>query len=83
MQRCRRIDIINLTNKENQDTASMLNVALANIDFNFRKISEEELGVNLEVIDNSYLNQIYNNRILLSRIFRCIFFDIAVLKHYS
>lgn len=39
----RRIDIINLTDKENQDTASMLNVALANIDFNFRKISEEEL----------------------------------------
>lgn len=41
----RRIDIINLTNKENQDTASMLNVALANIDFNFRKISEEELVI--------------------------------------
>lgn len=39
----RRIDIINLTDKENQETASMLNVALANIDFNFRKISEEEL----------------------------------------
>lgn len=41
----RRIDIINLTNKENKDTASMLNVALANIDFNFRKISEEELVI--------------------------------------
>ena len=41
----RRIDIINLTNKENQDTASMLNVALANIDFNFRKISEDELVI--------------------------------------
>ena len=41
----RRIDIINLTNKENQDTASMLNVALDNIDFNFRKISEEELVI--------------------------------------
>lgn len=41
----RRIDIINLTDKENQDTASMLNVALANIDFNFRKISEEELVI--------------------------------------
>lgn len=41
----RRIDIINLTNKENQDTTSMLNVALANIDFNFRKISEEELVI--------------------------------------
>lgn len=41
----RRIDIINLTNKESQDTASMLNVALANIDFNFRKISEEELVI--------------------------------------
>ncbi len=41
----RRIDIINLTNKENQDTASMLNVALTNIDFNFRKISEEELVI--------------------------------------
>lgn len=41
----RRIDIINLTNKENQDTASMLNVALANIDFNFKKISEEELVI--------------------------------------
>lgn len=41
----RRIDIINLTNKENQDTASMLNIALANIDFSFRKISEEELVI--------------------------------------
>lgn len=41
----RRIDIINLTNKENQDTTSMLNVVLANIDFNFRKISEEELVI--------------------------------------
>lgn len=41
----RRIDIINLTNKENQNTESMLNVALANIDFNFRKISEEELVI--------------------------------------
>lgn len=41
----RRIDIINLTNKESQDTANMLNVALANIDFNFRKISEEELVI--------------------------------------
>lgn len=41
----RRIDIINLTNKENQDTASMLNVALVNIDFNFKKISEEELVI--------------------------------------
>lgn len=41
----RRIDIINLTDKENQDTASMLNIALANIDFNFRKISEEELVI--------------------------------------
>lgn len=41
----RRIDIINLTNKENQDTTSMLNVALVNIDFNFRKISEEELVI--------------------------------------
>ncbi|MCI9234314.1 MAG: DEAD/DEAH box helicase family protein, partial [Bacilli bacterium] len=41
----RRIDIINLTDKENQDTASMLNVALVNIDFNFRKISEEELVI--------------------------------------
>lgn len=41
----RRIDIINLTDKENQDTAGMLNVALANIDFNFRKISEEELVI--------------------------------------
>ena len=41
----RRIDIINLTNKENKDTASMLNVALADVDFNFRKISEEELVI--------------------------------------
>lgn len=41
----RRIDIINLTNNENKDTASMLNVTLANIDFNFRKISEEELVI--------------------------------------
>ena len=41
----RRIDIINLTNKENKDTANMLNVALADVDFNFRKISEEELVI--------------------------------------
>ena len=41
----RRIDIINLTNKEKHATASMLNVALANVDFNFRKISEEELVI--------------------------------------
>ena len=41
----RRIDIINLTNKENKDTASMLNVVLADVDFNFRKISEEELVI--------------------------------------
>ena len=41
----RRIDIKNLTDKENSDTTSLLNVALADIDFSFKKISEEELVI--------------------------------------
>jgi type I restriction enzyme R subunit len=41
----RRIDIVNLTNKENLDSSSLLNAALADIDFNFKKISEEELVI--------------------------------------
>lgn len=41
----RRIDIVNLTNKENIDSSSLLNAALADIDFNFKKISEEELVI--------------------------------------
>lgn len=41
----RRIDIINLTNQENNDDSSMLNVALSEIDFNFKKISEDELVI--------------------------------------
>ena len=41
----RRIDIVNLTAKENSDNSSLLNVALADIEFNFKKISEEELVI--------------------------------------
>lgn len=41
----RRIDILNLTDRENSDSASMLNVALADIQFNFKKIVEEELQI--------------------------------------
>lgn len=41
----RRIDIKNLTDKENSDTTSLLNVALSDIDFTFTKISEEELVI--------------------------------------
>ncbi len=41
----RRIDIINLTDKENSDSSNMLNVALADIKFNFKKIVEEELQI--------------------------------------
>lgn len=41
----RRIDIVNLTNKENSDNSNLLNVALADIEFNFKKISEEELVI--------------------------------------
>lgn len=41
----RRIDIKNLTDKENSDSTSLLNVALADIDFSFKKISEEELVI--------------------------------------
>lgn len=41
----RRIDIVNLTNKENLDSSNLLNAALADIDFNFKKISEEELVI--------------------------------------
>lgn len=39
----RRIDIVNLTNKENVDSSNLLNAVLADIDFSFKKISEEEL----------------------------------------
>lgn len=41
----RRIDMLNLTDRENSDSASMLNVALADIQFNFKKIVEEELQI--------------------------------------
>lgn len=41
----RRIDIVNLTNKENIDSSNLLNAALADMDFNFKKISEEELVI--------------------------------------
>lgn len=41
----RRIDIVNLTDKENKDTASLLNVALSDVEFKFKKISEEELVI--------------------------------------
>lgn len=41
----RRIDIINLTDKENSDSSNMLNVALADIQFTFKKIIEEELQI--------------------------------------
>lgn len=42
----RRINIINLTKSENDtDSTEMLNVALSKIDFNFTKISEEELSI--------------------------------------
>lgn len=41
----RRIDIINLTTQENSDDSGMLNIALSEIDFTFKKISEEELVI--------------------------------------
>lgn len=41
----RRIDIINLSTKENNDDSRMLNIALSEIDFHFKKISEEELVI--------------------------------------
>ena len=41
----RRIDMLNLTDRENSDSASMLNVTLADIQFNFKKIVEEELQI--------------------------------------
>lgn len=41
----RRIDIINLTDRENSDSANMLNVALSDVEFNFKKIVEEELQI--------------------------------------
>ncbi len=41
----RRIDIKNLTDRENSDSSNLLNVALADIDFTFTKISEEELVI--------------------------------------
>lgn len=41
----RRIDIKNLTDKENSDSTNLLNVALSEIDFSFKKISEEELVI--------------------------------------
>jgi type I restriction enzyme R subunit len=41
----RRIDILNLTDRENSDSGNLLNVALADIEFSFKKISEEELQI--------------------------------------
>ena len=41
----RRIDIKNLTDKENSDSTNLLSVALSDIDFSFKKISEEELVI--------------------------------------
>ncbi len=41
----RRIDIVNLTDKENKDTDSLLNVVLSDVEFKFKKISEEELVI--------------------------------------
>lgn len=41
----RRIDIKNLTDKENSDSISLLNISLSDIDFSFKKISEEELVI--------------------------------------
>lgn len=41
-----RIKIINLTKSENEsDSSEMLNVALSKVNFNFTKISEEELSI--------------------------------------
>lgn len=41
----RRIDIINLTDAENIENSNVLNIAFKDIEFNFKKISEEELTV--------------------------------------
>lgn len=41
----RRIDIKNLTDKENSDSINLLNISLSDIDFSFKKISEEELVI--------------------------------------
>ena len=41
----RRIDILNLTNAENVENSNILNIAFQDIEFNFKKISEEELTV--------------------------------------
>lgn len=41
----RRIDILNLTNSENLENSNILNIAFQDIEFNFKKISEEELTV--------------------------------------
>lgn len=56
----RRIDIINLTNKENKDTASMLNVALADVDFNFRKICRNDRPFYRFAFSNNIYNFIFN-----------------------
>lgn len=41
----RRIGILNLTDTENADNSNILNIAFQDIEFNFKKISEEELTV--------------------------------------
>lgn len=41
----RRIDILNLTDSENMESSNILNIAFQDIEFNFKKISEEELTV--------------------------------------
>lgn len=41
----RRIEILNLTDRENSNSLNLLNVALADIEFSFKKISEEELTI--------------------------------------
>lgn len=41
----RRIDILNLTDSENMESSNILNIVFQDIEFNFKKISEEELTV--------------------------------------
>lgn len=41
----RRINILNLTDSENVENSNVLNIAFQDIEFNFKKISEEELTV--------------------------------------
>lgn len=72
----RRIDIVNLTDKENKDNTSMLNVALADIDFNFKKISEEELVIadkykqKFDEVRKEFLNNIDKDDIKYIVLFR-------------